>query len=94
MLTTTLAITERTTNVLVMVGVLLLAILILIVLIALARKILFDTSTRLELDGFSISELQELLADGKITQEEFNRAKASVIAVNRRKLDEQDTSEK
>lgn len=92
--TISLAIDPRIMQWMVGAGFLLGALLVLVVVITIARKLFLDTPSGLELDGFSLSELQALLEDGKITPQEYERAKFSVLEHNRRALEEQEQSEK
>jgi len=94
MFTATLAITPRVIKLMMGMGYLVLALFVLIIVVSIARKLLRQPDDRLGLDGFSINELQQLNAQGKITTDEFQRAKLSVVNQNRISLESQEKSEK
>lgn len=68
-------------------GILVLTVSVLIVLAAVAKKLLSGRQARFDLgDGFTIADLRQLRADGKISETEYALAKASVAARERQAL--------
>ncbi len=63
------------------VGLFVLAVIVLLVVIVVARKMLLGQGSRFEFDdGFTLSDLRQLLSDGKISETEFDRAKLIILA--------------
>lgn len=68
-------------------GLLALAVIGLVALAVAARKLLKGGGDRFDLEGgFSIVDLRQMLRDGQITDEEYERAKASVADRGRKLL--------
>jgi len=62
-------------------GLFVLVIVVLLVVIVVARKALLGHEPRFEFDeGFTLADLRQLLADGKISEAEFDRAKVIILA--------------
>ncbi len=66
-------------------GLLGLGICLLVVLLLVARKAVLDRQHFQFDEGFSLADLRSLRDDGKITESEYARAKASVVARGRLK---------
>jgi hypothetical protein len=80
---------DRTVDVLKWGGLAVVLIIVGIIAIAIIRKKLLGEDSGFNLEGnFSLSDLRQLLADGDITQEEFDRAKQIVLERSREMLRE------
>jgi len=72
-------------------GLVAVALLAMVVILIVARKLLLDSSDSFDTGGnFTLDDLRHLLAKGTITQHEFERAKACLVARERAKLHEDD----